>query len=114
MTETVAVPEDTTAYKLSGSLPVVGTETTALAAIGKPVVVVTPASPMNAAALEDTNTPSVSGALPIVATRVAVVPTLVWALLYPDIYFVPFGGGTFSTHPFLIQFAAVDIGNSNV
>jgi Phage integrase family len=46
------VPDDTTAYKLNGSLPVVGTNTAVLAAIGKPVVVVTPAGPMNAAALD--------------------------------------------------------------
>jgi hypothetical protein len=85
MTLTVAVPVDTTAYKLNGSLPVVGTRTAVVAGIGNPVVVVTPAPPMNAAALELTNTPSTSGALPIVATRVAVVPTDVCALLYPDI-----------------------------
>ena len=50
-TETVAVLEATTAYKLNGSLPVVGTNTGVFAAIGKPVVVVTPAPPMKAAAL---------------------------------------------------------------
>jgi hypothetical protein len=75
----VAVDDATTAYKLNGSLPVVGTNTGVFAAIGKPVVVVTPAGPMNAAALEVTNTPSLSGALPTEATRVAVVPTLVCA-----------------------------------
>jgi hypothetical protein len=68
----VAVEDATTAYNDSGSLPVVGTVTGVLAAIGNPVVVVTPAPPMNAAALDDTRTPSESGALPIVATRVAV------------------------------------------
>ena len=47
----MAVPEVTTAYKLSGSLPVVGTNTGVLAATGKPVVVVTPAGPTKAAAL---------------------------------------------------------------
>ena len=62
-----------------------GTNTGVFAAIGNPVVVVTPGPPINAAALELTNTPSVSGALPIVATRVAVVPTLVCADLNPDI-----------------------------
>jgi hypothetical protein len=66
----VAVDEATTAYKLNGSLPVVGTNTGVFAAIGNPVVVVTPAPPMNAAALEETNTPSVSGALPIVGSWV--------------------------------------------
>lgn len=84
-TETVAVELDTTAYKLSGSLPVVGSNTGEFAAIGNPVVVVTPAPPRNAAALELTNRPSESGALPTVATSVAVVPTVVCALLYPAI-----------------------------
>ena len=37
---------------------------------------------MNAAADDDTSNPSLSGAEPTVATSVAVVPTLVWALLY--------------------------------
>ena len=51
-----------------------------VAAIGNPVVVVTPAGPIKAAADEDTNTPSTSGALLIVATNVAEVPTDVCAL----------------------------------
>lgn len=80
MTETVEVDVLTTAYKVSGSLPVVGTNTGVFAAIGNPVVVVTPGPPINAAALELTSTPSTSGALLIVATRVAVVPTDVCAL----------------------------------
>lgn len=80
MTLTVAVPVETTAYKLNGSLPVVGTVTGVVAAIGNPVVVVTPAGPIKAAADEDTNTPSTSGALLIVATNVAEVPTDVCAL----------------------------------
>jgi len=84
-----ADPAATTAYKLSGSLPVVGTSTGVFAAIGKPVVVVTPLPPRKAAALELTSTPSVSGAAPIEATRVAVVPTLVCELKYPAIYFSP-------------------------
>jgi hypothetical protein len=65
----------------------VGTSTAVFAAIGNPVVVVTPDPPIKAAALELTNTPSESGALPIEATRVAVVPTVVCWLKYPDIYF---------------------------
>jgi hypothetical protein len=81
ITETVAVPDATTAYKVNDSAPVVGTRTGAFAVSGNPVVVVTPAGPMNAAALELTRTPSLSGTLPIVATRVAVVPTLVCELL---------------------------------
>jgi hypothetical protein len=38
----VAVLEATTAYKLNGSLPVVGTSTTVFAAIGRPVAPVDP------------------------------------------------------------------------
>jgi hypothetical protein len=57
----VAVPDVTTAYNDSGSEPVVGTRTGVLAAIGRPVVVVTPAQPMNAAADDDTNRPSLIG-----------------------------------------------------
>jgi hypothetical protein len=53
----VAVLEATTAYKLNGSLPVVGTNTGVFAAIGNPVVVVTPLGPIKAAALEETSTP---------------------------------------------------------
>jgi hypothetical protein len=56
----VAVELATTAYKLNGSLPVVGTSTGTFAANGKPVVVVTPDPPTNAAALKLTSTPSVS------------------------------------------------------
>jgi len=44
-TETVAVELPTTAYKLSGSAPVVGTSSGVLAAIGNPVEVVTPEPP---------------------------------------------------------------------
>jgi len=65
------VPLDTTAYNHSDSLPVVGTRTEVFAAIGNPVVVVTPDPPMYAAALEDTGRPSESGAEPTDATKVA-------------------------------------------
>jgi hypothetical protein len=57
----------------------VGTKIAVFAAIGSPVVVVTPAPPINAAADEETNNPSLSGAEPTNATNVAVVPTLVCA-----------------------------------
>jgi hypothetical protein len=45
-----------------------GTSTGVFAAIGKPVAVVIPDSPTNAAALEETSTPLLSGTLPIEAT----------------------------------------------
>jgi hypothetical protein len=48
----VAVDDATTAYKLNGSLPVVGTRTGVVAGIGNPVVVVTPDGPIKHAALE--------------------------------------------------------------
>jgi hypothetical protein len=68
------VPVDTTAYKLNGSLPVVGTSTAVFAAIGNPVEVVTPEPPTNEAALELISTPSLSGAGPLVNIAVAAVP----------------------------------------
>jgi hypothetical protein len=68
------VPVDTTAYKLNGSLPVVGTSTAVFAAIGNPVEVITPEPQTNEAALELISTPSLSGAGPLVNIAVAVVP----------------------------------------
>jgi hypothetical protein len=56
--------------------PVVGTVVGVLARTGNPVVVVTPAGPMNAAAELFTRIPPLSGMLDGVAIRVAVVPTL--------------------------------------
>jgi hypothetical protein len=66
------VPLLTTAYNVSGSLPVVGTRTGVFAAIGNPVVVVTPEPPPYAVALEVMRTPF-SGTAPVEHTSVAVV-----------------------------------------